>query len=284
MSGPGFLFHFYFLCSFPGLLVYSCLCSPEIVLHREANKNRSTVDPPEFDDPAFRALVEENVKDSAFNIIISPVMQQHWSAYIAQEQAQNTTSHRRRRSDDTGAPLKPVYVHGESFLSSVAPHPGIRADLPDLLYLDKIDSSFCFFSSQQVSYTTSAPETSSTSGLPSVPTGVPPRLPQRKLSSAPSTDMLVTTLTCEIPAHQLIRKNVAHAHYPFTFLGAKRRGLNETSRNLFFKYCSWSSLRPSSSSARDLPPRPFVIVTERDLIWNLIHQYMVRFEATMRYK
>jgi carbonic anhydrase len=85
---------------------------PEIFLHREANKNKTTVDPPKFDDPAFRALVEENVKDSLFNIVISPVMRQHWAAYIAQEQAQTGTPPSARRRADTGAPLKPVYVHG----------------------------------------------------------------------------------------------------------------------------------------------------------------------------
>jgi len=85
---------------------------PEIFVYREANENKTTVDPPQFDDPAFRALVEENVKDSVFNIVISPVMEQHWTAYIAQEQAQNNTSSSARRRAQTDAPLKPVYVHG----------------------------------------------------------------------------------------------------------------------------------------------------------------------------
>jgi len=85
---------------------------PEIVSHREANKNKTMVDDPKLDDPAFRALVEENVKDSVFNIIISPVMRQHWAAYVAQEQADNNTSSPAHRRANTGAPLKPVYVHG----------------------------------------------------------------------------------------------------------------------------------------------------------------------------
>lgn len=87
---------------------------PEIVSYREANENKTAVDPPKFGDPAFRALVEENVKGSVFNMVISPMMQQHWGAYIAQEQAQNSTtpSARRRRNSDSSAPLKPVYVHG----------------------------------------------------------------------------------------------------------------------------------------------------------------------------
>jgi carbonic anhydrase len=84
------------------------ICRPEIVAFREANENKTTrVDHPKFDDPAFRALVEENVKDSVFNVIVSPVMRQHWSAYIAQEQAQNGAS------SPPQSALKPVYVHGE---------------------------------------------------------------------------------------------------------------------------------------------------------------------------
>ncbi|KAF9792730.1 carbonic anhydrase [Thelephora terrestris] len=85
---------------------------PEIVSFREANENKTSVDYPKFDDPGFRALVEENVKDSVFNILISPMMQQHWNAYIAQEQGQNGTTSSTRRSSDSSAPLKPVYVHG----------------------------------------------------------------------------------------------------------------------------------------------------------------------------
>lgn len=84
---------------------------PEIVAFREANQNQTDVDPPKFDNPAFRALVEENVKDTVFNILISPTMQQHWNAYIAQEQGQNSTNTPTRRDSDSGA-LKPVYVHG----------------------------------------------------------------------------------------------------------------------------------------------------------------------------
>lgn len=96
-----------------GTLVF-CVSSPEIVSYREANANNTTVDPPKIDDPAFRALVEENVKDSVFNVVISPVMQQHWGAYIAQGQSQNNTStSAHRRAADPDAPLKPVYVHGE---------------------------------------------------------------------------------------------------------------------------------------------------------------------------
>lgn len=98
-----------------------CVLSPEISLYREANENKTEIDPPALDDPAFRALVEENVKDSVFNIVISPVMEQHWKAYTAQEQAQNSTSSSTHRRADSGATLKPVYVHGELTSRSIVP-------------------------------------------------------------------------------------------------------------------------------------------------------------------
>lgn len=75
----------------------------EIVSFREANEGKTTVELPKFEDPAFRALIEENVKVSVSNIVASAVMNQHWTAYLAQ--------HKSRRAE-SGAPLKPVYVHG----------------------------------------------------------------------------------------------------------------------------------------------------------------------------
>jgi carbonic anhydrase len=80
---------------------------PEIVAYREAHPDSTSAEPAKFDDPAFRALVEENVKDSVFNIVISPVMQQHWTAYTAQN---SSSAH--RRAGDASAALKPVYIHG----------------------------------------------------------------------------------------------------------------------------------------------------------------------------
>jgi len=45
--------------------------SPEIVKLRESNVTTE----PEFEDPGYRALVEENVKESVSNIANDPVMQ-----------------------------------------------------------------------------------------------------------------------------------------------------------------------------------------------------------------
>jgi carbonic anhydrase len=85
---------------------------PEIVSYRQANENSTNVDPPKFDDPAFRALVEENVKGSVFNIVNSTQMQQHWNAYIAQNGTSTNTTTSTRRSINSTVPLKPVYVYG----------------------------------------------------------------------------------------------------------------------------------------------------------------------------
>lgn len=113
MSGPVF----FLFSSVPSCFAWF---SPEIISWREANKNKTTVDHPAIDDPAFRALVEENVKGSVFNIVASPAMRQHWTAYIAQEKSQNDTSSTpQRRADVPKTDLKPVYVHGESALFSV---------------------------------------------------------------------------------------------------------------------------------------------------------------------
>lgn len=98
--------------------------SSEIVSFRDANKDKTTVDLPKFEDPAFRALVEENVKVSVSNIVTSAVMKHHWTAYLAQE-------HKTRRANPD-APLKPVYVHGEFELSFIprVPQPLSRSIVP----------------------------------------------------------------------------------------------------------------------------------------------------------
>jgi len=96
----------------PIRFTYMNTTRPEIVQYREANENNTAAEPPKYDNPAFRALVEENVKDSVFNIAVSPVMQEHWDAFTAQNGTQNNTSPSVRRRADAPAPLKPVYVHG----------------------------------------------------------------------------------------------------------------------------------------------------------------------------
>jgi hypothetical protein len=83
--------------------------SQEIVSFREANENNSTATPLGIDDPAFRALVEENVKNSVTNVVNSPQMAQHWGDYAAQNNGSSTAY----RRDNGSVPLNPVYVHGE---------------------------------------------------------------------------------------------------------------------------------------------------------------------------
>ena len=49
--------------------------SSEIVELREFNIANNVTEEPEFNNAGYRALVEENVKQSVFNIINDPVMQ-----------------------------------------------------------------------------------------------------------------------------------------------------------------------------------------------------------------
>jgi hypothetical protein len=49
--------------------------SPEIVQLRESNTANNVTEEPEFEDPGYRALVEENVKESVSSIANDPIMQ-----------------------------------------------------------------------------------------------------------------------------------------------------------------------------------------------------------------
>lgn len=49
--------------------------SPEIVQLRESNAANNVTEEPKFEDPGYRALVEENVKVSVSNIANDPIMQ-----------------------------------------------------------------------------------------------------------------------------------------------------------------------------------------------------------------
>lgn len=85
---------------------------PEIVTLREFNAANNVTEEPEFEDPGYRALVEENIKDSVCNIANDPVMQAHWDAFNIEQQGGNSTAARKKRSGGEGGPLKPVFVHG----------------------------------------------------------------------------------------------------------------------------------------------------------------------------
>ena len=50
------------------------MSSSEIVKLREANLANNVTAEPEFEDPGYRALVEENAKESVSNIANDPVM------------------------------------------------------------------------------------------------------------------------------------------------------------------------------------------------------------------
>jgi len=83
----------------------------EIVKSREANLANNVTAEPEFEDPGYRALVEENVKESVSNIANDPVMQVHWEAFDLEQQGGSSPAARKRAGGE-GAPLKPVFVHG----------------------------------------------------------------------------------------------------------------------------------------------------------------------------
>ena len=102
--------------------------SSEIVELREFNIANNVTEEPEFDDAGYRALVEENVKQSVLNIVNDPVMQmvclflvpitgtnltpQHWDAFDLEQKGGSTPAVRRKRASYEDGPLSPVFVHG----------------------------------------------------------------------------------------------------------------------------------------------------------------------------
>jgi len=55
--------------------LFTLTSSPEIVKLRETYVANNITEEPEFEEPGYRALVEENVKESVSNIANDPVMQ-----------------------------------------------------------------------------------------------------------------------------------------------------------------------------------------------------------------
>ncbi|KAF9047941.1 carbonic anhydrase [Panaeolus papilionaceus] len=85
---------------------------PEIVAHREKHKNKPLTDLPELHDPAFRALVEENVKANVFKISKSRVMVDHY-AKLAKSNLTVTSTTASSSSNPYGnKPITDVYIHG----------------------------------------------------------------------------------------------------------------------------------------------------------------------------
>jgi carbonic anhydrase len=54
----------YIPCTVPRRDLLTLALSPEIVESRESNIANNVTEEPEFNDPGYRALVEENVKES----------------------------------------------------------------------------------------------------------------------------------------------------------------------------------------------------------------------------
>ncbi|KAG9019289.1 hypothetical protein FRB90_004296 [Tulasnella sp. 427] len=72
----------------------------EIVQLREANAGKERVEEPEYDDPGFRALVEENAKRSADMIFADPVIKAHYAVAVTSKSSSSpvTVLPRRRRN------------------------------------------------------------------------------------------------------------------------------------------------------------------------------------------
>ncbi|KAF9787795.1 carbonic anhydrase [Thelephora terrestris] len=85
---------------------------PEIVKLREFNTANNVTEEPEFGDPGYRALVEENVKESVCNIANDLVMQAHWDSFNLEQKGGSNPVARKKRSGGESGPLRPVFVHG----------------------------------------------------------------------------------------------------------------------------------------------------------------------------
>ncbi|KAG8939741.1 hypothetical protein FRC04_005990 [Tulasnella sp. 424] len=89
----------------------------EIVQLREANAGKEKVEEPEYDDPGFRALVEENAKHSADMIFADPVIKAHYAAVAKPKPVEAVTVLRRRnqrpvrRSGTEGEATQNVFIH-----------------------------------------------------------------------------------------------------------------------------------------------------------------------------
>jgi len=96
---PGSAVHDWIL---PICHIYGTSKRPEIVAYRTKYANTTaSQDTPDLHDPAFRALVEENVKANVNKIAKSAVMQKHYALA-----AQATTT------ANNSEPIEEVYIHG----------------------------------------------------------------------------------------------------------------------------------------------------------------------------
>ncbi|KAG8907480.1 hypothetical protein FRB99_004056 [Tulasnella sp. 403] len=90
----------------------------EIVAMREAHAALAVVPEPEFNDPGFRAVVEENAKRSTDRIRRDPIIQSLYAKVAEAGQASATAAERRKRRGITWGRtkreenvVKPVFIH-----------------------------------------------------------------------------------------------------------------------------------------------------------------------------
>lgn len=83
--------------------LYETSTRPEIVALRDSHAANALVEEPEVDDPGFRALVEENVKNTVSNIAVSSVMKNHFTQ-LSEAKAVKARAE--------GGEVGDVFVHG----------------------------------------------------------------------------------------------------------------------------------------------------------------------------
>ncbi|KAJ3566884.1 hypothetical protein NP233_g6717 [Leucocoprinus birnbaumii] len=84
--------------------IYQTSTRPEIVAHRERHKHTPLTELPDLHDPAFRALVEENVKANVNRIATSYVMRDHYASLPPQDSS--------IPAEPTGLKSTHVFIHG----------------------------------------------------------------------------------------------------------------------------------------------------------------------------
>ncbi|KIM36906.1 hypothetical protein M413DRAFT_31303 [Hebeloma cylindrosporum] len=102
--------------------IYQTSTRPEIVAHRERHKLEPLRTLPGLHDPAFRALVEENVKSNVQKIANSAVIQNHYSnvvttngsapAYDASDDVSSPLFPPVITKRTTGTPITEIFIHG----------------------------------------------------------------------------------------------------------------------------------------------------------------------------
>ncbi|PFH48556.1 hypothetical protein AMATHDRAFT_149621, partial [Amanita thiersii Skay4041] len=90
--------------------IFRASTRPEIIAYRNKLASGGNAGVPHHRDAGFRALVEENVKETVKRVVTSAVISRHYGMYLSQE-------NKARNEDITkcvepGSALGPVFIHG----------------------------------------------------------------------------------------------------------------------------------------------------------------------------